>query len=148
MRRCLLLISLSLATLSIQAQALTAQADSVTKYTMDISFGEAGFTGICLLRDNGTEIVGSAINEFGIKGFDFILDKQKGKVKLRNVVKFLDKWYIKRVLRADLALLLRESNTPRQMRKRKLDIVDGRIILENHRYHITYQFKPLNEIKG
>lgn len=92
--------------------------------------------------------MGSAINEFGIKGFDFILDKQKGKVKLRNVVKFLDKWYIKRVLRADLALLLRESNTPRQMRKRKLDIVDGRIILENHRYHITYQFKPLNEIKG
>ena len=145
MRRCLLLISLLFASLALQAQALKAQANSVTRYAMDISFREAGLTGVCLLKDNGPEVVGSTINEFGIKGFDFILDKEKGKVKLKNVMKFLNKWYIKRVLRNDLAVLLREYNTPKKMKKRKLSVEQGLVCLENIKYHITYKFKPLNE---
>lgn len=114
---------------------------------MDISFRGAGLTGICLLKDNGDKIMGSAINEFGIKGFDFVLDKGKGKVKLKNVIKFLNKWYIKRVLRKDLALLLRENNTPRQLGKRKLNVEKDGVCLENSKYHIIYKFKPLNEIE-
>lgn len=147
MRKYLLLISLLLTVLSLQAQALKAQADSVTRYAMDISFRGAGLTGICLLKDNGDKIMGSAINEFGIKGFDFVLDKGKGKVKLKNVIKFLNKWYIKRVLRKDLALLLRENNTPRQLGKRKLNVEKDGVCLENSKYHIIYKFKPLNEIE-
>ena len=145
MRRYLLLISLLFAVLTLQAQTLKVRADSVTRYAMDISFREAGLTGVCLLKDNGTKVVGSAINEFGIKGFDFIMDKEKGKVKLKNVIKFLNKWYIKRVLRNDLALLLREYNTPKQLKKRKLNVEQGLVCLENTKYHITYKFKPLNE---
>lgn len=145
MQRCLLLISLLFTTLVLQAQALKTQCDSVTRYAMDISFREASLTGVCLLKDNGTEILGSVINEFGIKGFDFILDKDKGKVKLKNVIKFLNKWYIKRVLRNDLALLLRKDNTPKQLKKKELNIEKDCVCLKNTRYHITYKFKPLNE---
>ena len=44
------------------------------------------------------------INEFGAKAFDFTYTN--GKVKVLNVVAFLDKWYIRRVLRRDLKHIL------------------------------------------
>ena len=116
---------------------------------MDISFREAGFTGIFLIRDSGSEIAGSAFNEFGIKGFDFIFNKQKGKVKFsRHMIRFLNKWYVKKILRADLAFLLRKNNTAKQQRNRKTHTDNGHVILENTKYNITYKFKLLHETEG
>lgn len=145
MHRSLLLISLLACSLLMQAQALKVSSDSISRYSIEISFREAVVTGVCLLRDNGCEIVGIAINEFGIKAVEFIFDKQKGKVKLLNTIKYLDRWYIKRVLRYDLAFLLRPISTKRQQRKRIVYTEDGSIVLADTRYKITYKFKPLHE---
>lgn len=139
------MISLLLLAAICHAQALKATVDRSQKYTMNLTFRQAGLTGICLLRDDGDLVLGSIVNEFGIKAFDFIYDKEKDRTKLANVLKMLDKWYLKRVIAADLSCLLREHNKPRQLRKRTLVCEVGKVRLENHKYDITYTFEPIDE---
>ena len=74
MRKCLLLISVLFFSVVCQAQALQAQSVQSQKYSVSIDMDRAHITGICVLRDKGDEVVGSLINEFGIKAFDFVYD--------------------------------------------------------------------------
>ena len=146
MIRFLLSISILLFSSLCYSQALKVDGKSSYKYKMNITFSKANISGICILRDNGEQIVGSVINEFGIKAFDFVYDKKRDKTKLANVMKLFNKWFIKRVLSSDLSCLLRVDNTKRKLKKRKLCFDNNETVtLENCRYNIIYNFKLINE---
>lgn len=147
MKRCLLLISIVMLAGVCHAQALTAGGDRARQYAMSLTFHQAGLTGICLLRNDGDRILGCVVNEFGIKAFDFIYDKQKGRTKLTNVLKMLDKWYLKRVAAADFSCLLRGHNKRRHLRRRTLVCEGGKVRLENRKYDITYTFEPIDDVE-
>lgn len=147
MRRCLLLISFLLIVVLCYSQALRVSSLHSQKYGVSITFSGASITGICVLRDNGEQIVGSVINEFGIKAFDFIYDKKKDKTKLKNTIKMLDRWYIRKVISGDLSVLVRVRNKQSQLRKRVLFSEPSHVWLENKKYHIIYKFNPINDIE-
>ena len=97
-----------------------------------------------MVRDDGNQVVGSIVNEFGIKAFDFVYDKKKNKAKLKNVIEMLDRWYIKKVVAADLSVLIRKHNKPRHLRKRSLCYDENKVRLENRKYDIIYKFESLD----
>lgn len=146
MKRCFVLISVLLCVVACYSQALNVSSQS-QKYTISITLSRAGITGICVLRDDGNQVVGSIVNEFGIKAFDFVYDKKKDKTKLRNVIKMLDKWYIKKVIAADFSVLIRKYNKPRHLRRRCLCCEDGKVRLENRKYDIIYKFEPIDHVE-
>ena len=65
MKRCFVLISVLLCVVACYSQALNVSSQS-QKYTISITLSRAGITGICVLRDDGNQVVGSIVNEFGI----------------------------------------------------------------------------------
>ena len=68
-------------------------------------------TSICLMNveDDGS-IVGTVVNEMGVKAFDFTY--ANGKAKVINVLGPLNKWYIRMVLQKDFSFIL--SNIDRR----------------------------------
>lgn len=89
-------------------------------------------SGICILLRDGQQIKGSIFNEFGISAIDFSYDEQRDKVKLYEVVKMLNRWYIKRVLRRDLRELIH------QMQQGKTEYTDIK-------HNISFKLSPLND---
>lgn len=146
MTRCLALISLLALALACPAQSILVPANSSRKYAVAIAFRQASLSGICVVRDREKDVAGSVVNEFGIKAFDFVYDKQKRKLKVRNVIKALDKWYIRRVVNADLGVLFREKNSKRQLRHRRIyHEGDSVVALENTKRGIRYKFKTIDD---
>lgn len=119
MRRCLVLISLLLLVTCIVAQegsewsaesgaSMDGDLEAKTlQYGMLMTARGQEVTGVCVMEmsDDGS-LVGSVVNEFGVKAFDFMFNK--GKTKVLNVIKPLNKWYIRRVLRCDLNHIIPE----------------------------------------
>ena len=82
-----------------------------------------------MLFEDG-KLKASVVNEFGLSTMDFEYDPQKDKVKIINIVKKLDHWYIKRVLKRDLRILIH-------------NLRQGIYKHENAKYEITYTFSPI-----
>ena len=100
MKNCLLFISL----LFLLCQPCVAQetGDSVVsrEYNLLMQVKGQELTSICMMNVSPDgSIVGTVVSEMGMKAFDFTYDH--GKAKVLNVVAFLNKWYIRRVLRKD-----------------------------------------------
>ena len=136
MRRCLLFISLAL---------LLCLEAAGQEYNLLMQVRGRELTGVCVMdsRPDGS-IMGTVVSEFGMKAFDFTY--VKGKTKVLNVVTFLDKWYIRSVLRRDLAFIL--SNLPQgkdaQYKRRSMTFSpDGRIDVVNGKFNIRYTFTPM-----
>ncbi|MDR1005167.1 MAG: hypothetical protein LBL97_09255 [Prevotellaceae bacterium] len=152
MKRCLLWISLlTVAVMPLCAQHLSSprlRFDEAgrARYNLVISTPKASLTGICLLRSTNDSIVGSVVNEFGIKAFDFIFTARRQQVKLRNVAFFLDKWYIRRVVRSDLRYLL-SARRKASSRKSLSGSADSTLVLTNKRHRMEYTFTPLRQLK-
>lgn len=132
---CLLSISLVLLFMlsgSMSAQTLyPVSVGDKARYAAVIEMPKAYLSGICILyHDEGSKINGSLFNEFGISALDFTYDENRDKVKLHHVIKMMNKWYIKKVLRHDLRELVHQ-----------LRIGNG--IYINEKYHLRYQFTPL-----
>jgi len=102
------------------------------RYSAYIELPRGYVSGMLVLHHEEETVKGSLFNEFGITALDFTYCRRKDKVKLHSVVKMMDKWYIRRVLRRDL----------REVLKR---IEQGDSIYEDKRYHINYKFTPLHE---
>ena len=100
------------------------------RYSAYIEMPRGYISGVCILVNNEGIIKGSIFNEFGITALDFSYDPQRQKVRLYSVVAMMDKWYIRRVLKKDLAQLM-------------LRLQQGEFSYKNERRHITYQFTPL-----
>lgn len=75
-------------------------------YSFQIDTPKAAITGIMILKESGEDIVGSMVNEFGVSAIDFVYNKRKNSIKLLNVASFLNKWYIKLILKKDLRLAI------------------------------------------
>ncbi len=99
-------------------------------YNAYISMPRGYVSGLLLLRCEDQTVKGSLFNEFGITALDFTYDRNKDKVKLHSVMKMMDRWYIRRVLRRDL----------REMMKR---LEQGDSIYDNNKRHIHYKFTPM-----
>lgn len=133
--------------------ALTARADealtdsTATRRTaFAITSGNgAHLSGILLSRRSDDLIAGTMVNEFGLTALSFIYRVDKGKMELRDVTQFLDKWYIKRVLRSDLSFCIhRIYDLPYPRKHRYLVTTDAdTVTITNPRHHLTYSFSPL-----
>lgn len=142
MQRYLVLISfLALSFFSLPLMAQQEQPDqeayvdsigSRMKYTATIEMSKGYISGICVLMTEDGLIKGSIFNEFGISAMDFIYQHGENKVKLVNVIKMLDKWYIKRVLRRDMAHVVK-------------NLLSGISTYRNEKYKIDYKFTILKD---
>jgi hypothetical protein len=103
-------------------------------------------TGLCIMNvytDNS--IKGTIINEFGTKIFDFSCSPKK-KVKIENVIAPINKWYIRRVLKGDLAFILShiEQSSDVVEKKRSFTVQpNGDISVNNNKYKIYYTLHKL-----
>lgn len=134
---CLLCINCLTAVWADTASALTQGVLPTTEgqrreYSAYIEMSRAYVSGICvLLMDEGV-IKGALFNEFGVTALEFTFYPERRKVKLHNVMKLMDKWYIRRVLRKDLAQLM-------------VLMEQGETTYKNERRHITYQLTPMKD---
>ena len=141
MRRFLTLTSLLL-------WGLTAclSQEASREYNLLMQMKGQEMTSICVMElSDGQDIVGTVMNEFGVKAFDFTFDGNKAKIC--NVVGPLNKWYIKRVLKTYFSLLLSNIRQGTHVTKKKRQLTfspDGEIHLVNDRYNIHYTFTPMN----
>lgn len=119
---------------------------SAQEYRVSIDARGKEITGICAMSQENGCTMGTIVNEFGVKALDFTYNGKKA--KLQNVFPPINKWYIKKVLRKDIAFLLENINAKGNRQKGKRTITfgnDGEIVMKNERYNITYTFNPLND---
>lgn len=145
MRKFLLLTSLLCLCCAGYGQLIGDRDGATQKYTVELSFRKTTVSGLCYVHNSEEEINGSLVNEFGIKFFDFQHKKNKKKTVLKNVIGKLNKWYIKRIVKADINFLLTNDSVPLSARNRTCTIEQGRVTLCNNKYNLTYKFNPLNE---
>ena len=153
MKRCLPLISLLLLLFQTpclsndicQHEVMTADSAMTYEYHLTMQVRGHEITGICMMSQSADHgIMGTVINEFGMKAFDFIYDN--GKVQLLNIVAFLDKWYIRKVLKKDLAFILSQMDKGVDFEKKPRKILfkpNGEVEVINSRYKIYYSFTPM-----
>lgn len=134
-RACLVFVSLTFLTAhfsTVNAQVcFPSTQGEKAKYSAYIDMPQGYVSGVCVLFNEGTVIRGSLFNEFGITALNFSYDIKKEKIKLYSVVKLMDKWYIKRILKKDLKQLMK-------------CLQKGESVYQNEKYHITYSFSTLN----
>lgn len=116
------------------------------RYSFRIETEKAFVSGLFLANEGDENIVGSMVNEFGVSAIDFTYSKKKQKVKLLNVVSFLNKWYIKRVLKRDIKFCIHILYSMPCSSKNEYEIVrvGSTVSIINHKRNITYSFTPLN----
>jgi len=112
-------------------------ADSIgskARYAATIEMGKGYVSGIFVLAvdDEGKGYKGVLFNEFGITAMELTYGGPGTKVKFQHVIKMLDKWYIKRVLRKDMAHVIDH-------------IFNGFSTYQDEKYHITYKFVKLED---
>lgn len=119
--------------ISVQAQTTFPSAEGErAKYAAYIEMPKGYVSGICVLLQEDGLIKGSLFNEFGITALDFTYNPQRDKIKLHSVMKMMDKWYIRKVLKKDL----------RQVMK---TLKEGQTEYTNQRRHIVYRFHGIEE---
>lgn len=117
--------------LSLKAQSLLpSPSGEAARYEAYIELPRGYLSGVCIMRCAGDTLRGSIFNEFGVSTLDFIYDEKKDRVRLLSVMQMMDRWYIRRTLRADLRRLLRAMK-------------DGLGEYRNERRHILYRITPM-----
>lgn len=134
-------------------QAIASEPDDTTvetrteasRMSFRIEMQRGYVSGILITADSGTDINGAMINEFGISALDFTYSRKSGKVKLLNVISFLNKWYIKRVLRSDLGYCIHILyGTPFSKERNYKVTRDGdSLSIVNTKRNISYIFSPI-----
>lgn len=139
-----LLFSLNLVAQDIDIAPLQDDCER-SRYTFQIETPKAIVTGVMLLKETSDEIVGSMVNEFGVSAIDFIYNKKKNNLKLLNVVSFLNKWYIKMVLKKDLRLSIQLlKNIPHKNAKNyEIEQTDYSLSVLNVKRKLKYTFNVM-----
>lgn len=124
----------------------TEHDNQLQRYSFQIETNKAFVSGLLLTNENDEDINGSMINEFGVSAIDFTYSKKKQKIKLLNVVSFLNKWYIKMVLKNDLKFCLHILYGIPFNSKKNYDVVRNgdTVSIINHKRNLKYTFTPLN----
>lgn len=129
---------------------LPAEEGGRAQYTVTIGWKQSRISGICIMKSLGGEIVGSLVNEFGIRAFDFRYDPRREVLKIENPIGFLDRWYIRKGLRSDLRILFRAADgvLPCERGCRRIErLDDGSLQLENRRRGLSYRFSPMDPVR-
>ena len=139
----MLLISLFLVT---AAASLASSVDGylfpfdegeTVRYTVAITFKNASFSGICVVKRMDGIFAGSIVNEFGIRAFDFKMSENRRHVKLLTVMKPLDKCLIRKMIARDLKQIFNSSAADEYV------IVDGsKVIMRGS--NRSYTFSKMN----
>lgn len=149
MRICLLFLSLVFAALELSAGAEVPAQETYAsgRYVFDVSMEKGHLSGIMIVREQGDAIVGTMVNEFGITVLSFVYEPQRNKIKLENVVGFLNKWYIKRVLKTDIRYCLQILYGMSVAPKKHYTVSEsqGGVVIANTKRKIEYSFSPLIE---
>lgn len=117
----------------------------VVKYNIVIQRENTDITGICIIKRTNDSIMGTVMNEFGIKAFDFIMSTRNQEIELDDVMAMLDKWYIKKVLRDDLKFILTCEGKSKSTNSRVLTVnEDMSMEMNNLTYKLKYILKPLD----
>ena len=127
--RIFLLLAFVLTAHGLQAQTFPQEEGQKVRYNVQIDMQKAYLSGICVMKQEEGLVKASLVNEFGISAMDFTYNPKKDKVKLVNVLKQLNKWYIKLTLKRDLRELIHV-------------LQQGGTYYENTRRHLTYTFVP------
>ena len=106
--------------------------DTISRdYNLFMQIRGRELTALCVMELKAdSSIVGTVVNEFGMKAFDFSF--VNGKAKVFNVIAFLDKWYIRKILRRDLRQLFHAMQ-------------EGRGEYRDEKYKMLFRFTPLTE---
>ena len=119
--------------IGVNAQGIyPAQAGDKTRSSAMIEMKKGYVSGICVMYNDGEEVKASIFNEFGISAMDFTYSIKKDKVKLLSVIKMLDKWYIRKLLKSDLRKLIHAMQ-------------QGKTEYRNEKYKIDYKFSQLKD---
>ncbi|MDL2227593.1 hypothetical protein LJC30_01730 [Odoribacter sp. OttesenSCG-928-L07] len=113
------------------------EKQEVIKFNSEFKFRDIEITGITIIKKNDNNIVGTVMNEFGIKAFDFEI--KNGKCKLINVVSYINKWYIKQTIQKDLIFIQSNVNIT-ETNHYKSGSNDGYWVF-NKRRNIKYHFR-------
>lgn len=105
------------------------------KYAATIEMKKGYLSGICVIVVEDDCYRACLFNEFGISALDFTYLQSKRKVQLQHVIKMLDKWYIRKVLKRDLAHVID-------------NLLQGIPSYQDEKYHIKYQFALLKNSEG
>ncbi len=132
MQRFSALISALLLCLAAHAASFPTADGERARYDAVIEMGRGYVSGVCILVADNGEVKGCLVNEFGISALDFIYNPQTKKVKLVHVIKLLDKWYIRRTLRSDLAKVMQ-------------NLAEGVMTYRNEKRKIDYKFTILQD---
>ena len=145
MRRCLLLISLMSALMWLSP----CRADNSVSREYNLLMQVCGndITAICMMDTSADDTtVGTVVNEFGVKAFDFRFSN--GKAVVFNVIGPLNKWFIRRVLRRDFTFILKHIFSGKDAMEKKRSITflpSGDIKMSNCRHKIYYTFTPTSD---
>ena len=120
-------------------------ASANRKMAFRIEMQKGYVSGIMICAETDDAINGSMVNEFGISAIDFTYSKEKKKVKLINVGSFLNKWYIKQVLKNDINFALHILYGIPYKKKHHYEVTrDGEnVTIFNTKRKIKYTFSPL-----
>ena len=147
MKAYLRLISLLLLLCQLPCLADAVDTDSavIKQYNLLLQVRGNDISGICVIKMvSSSEMIGTVINEFGLTAFDF--EYKEGKTKLSNLPPFLDKWYIRKILKKDLSFFFANFQLQQNTKKRSKELLfssDGEMILTNNRFNIKYTFTPI-----
>lgn len=149
MKAFLLFLSNIVASIIFNANALSLATDSVAndsqRYAFQIETPKSFISGILITKVQGNYIIGSLINEFGVSAIDFSFNREKNKMKLINVVSFLNKWYIKKTLSSDLKFCIHQIYHIPWKKKHNyiVEKKDDSITILNNKRELKYVFSPL-----
>lgn len=125
--------------------AVAGDAES-RRYAFAMESPRGALTGILVLADDGGEQVrGAMINEFGFSALDFIYNRKNHRVKLVNVIKFLDKWQVRYVLKRDLTAAMRRLDDPGADVGPRYEaaFAGDTLRLRNTRHGLSYSLVPM-----
>lgn len=124
------------------------QSSPLQKYAFQIETSNGFISGILLVSESDENIKGSMINEFGVSAIDFSYSKQKQKIKLMNVISFLNKWYIKQVLKNDIKFCLHILYKTLFKDNHKYEVIRSQdsVTIINNKRHLKYTFSPLTPL--
>lgn len=111
--------------------------NETTRYTVAITYKNASFSGICVVKRMDGIIAGSIVNEFGIRAFDFKMSGNRRRVKLLNAMKPLDKCLVRKAIARDLKRLFNAATSDEHVS------VDGDKIIMR-RLNRSYTFSKMN----
>lgn len=105
---------------------------STGEYKAGIEVRDSYISGIAVLSCSNDTVTGCILNEFGVSVMSFRYYGLRQKVRILDIQKRMDKWYIRRVLRKDILQLMNRMK-------------DGGSEYLDEKHRIRIKFAPLQK---